>query len=65
MMNSLDYQNTRFARQQGESWVRPDYANWIEHHKPEGSSIMRWYPAVVAIVLVLSAVAGVYGAFSA
>jgi len=52
-MNSMDYQNIRFARRAGETWLRPDYANAIEHYRPHDGQFMRTWPLIIFVILIL------------
>lgn len=61
MMNSLDYQNTRFSNRMGQSWLRPDYANSIEHYKPMHSNWGHITTAFMLVVLSLAFIGVVYG----
>jgi hypothetical protein len=63
MLNSLDYQNTKFARQSGQSWLRPDYANAIEHYRPTESAFHRYYHLFSLMVFATLAVGVVFGGF--
>jgi hypothetical protein len=63
MMNSLDYQNTKFARQSGQSWIRPDYANAIECYRPSESRFYRYYHVFSLVMFAAIGVGVLFGGF--
>jgi hypothetical protein len=52
---NLNQQSTRFARMSGETWLRPEYANAIEHYKPVTTHV-NGYSLVGLVLLILSLV---------
>lgn len=62
-LNSLDYQNNKFARESGQTWLRPDYASSITCYRPYESYFYRYYHFFALVIFATACVGVGFGAF--
>lgn len=53
MITDQDY---KFARQSGQTFLRPDYANPITHYKPRANVNVVFYGVLVSLVFGVAAI---------